>query len=106
MQLGLTLPKFRKKHVFSGEESVDAFYYDRCTPSPSQLLGLPPSEELKIKNLGCLMIVQAGIYLRLPITTTISAQTIFHYFFQRVSLLEYDFRDVAMGCVFLAAQCE
>lgn len=52
-----------------------------------------------------MMIIQAGIFLRLPITTTISAQIIFHYFYQRVSLMDYDFRDVAMGAVFLSAQC-
>lgn len=105
-QLGLTLQKFKKKYVYANIESQEAFYYDRFNPSPSQLIGFTTEEESKIKNLGCLMIIQAGIFLRLPITTTVSAQTIFHYFYQRVSLIHYDFRDVAMGAVFLAAQCE
>lgn len=52
------------------------------------------------------MINQGCILLRLPITTAITAQTIFHFYFQRVSLLRHDFRDIVMGAVFLAGKSE
>lgn len=44
--------------------------------------------------------------MKLPVSTTIVASSIAHYFFSRVGYLEYDFRDVVMGAMFLAAKSE
>jgi len=52
------------------------------------------------------MIFRAGESLKLPVSTTIVAVSIAHYFFSRRSFLDYDFRDVAMGATFLACKSE
>lgn len=52
------------------------------------------------------MIFRAGEALKLPVSTTVVAAAISQYFFSRASMLEYDFRDVAMGATFLACKSE
>lgn len=52
------------------------------------------------------MIIEAGLFLRMPVTSVVVAETILHFFYQRASLLKHDFRDIAMGAVFLAGKCE
>ena len=44
--------------------------------------------------------------LKLPVSTTIVAINIAQYYFTRKSFLDYDFRDVAMGSMFLACKSE
>ena len=50
------------------------------------------------------MIFRAGQSLELPVSTTVVAACISHYFFSRVGFLDYDFRDIAMGALFLASK--
>lgn len=50
------------------------------------------------------MIFRAGESLRLPVSTTVVASAIAHYFYSRAGMLDYDFRDVAMGATFLACK--
>jgi hypothetical protein len=52
------------------------------------------------------MIFRAGESLRLPVSTTVVAASIAHYFYSRASFLQHDFRDVAMGATFLACKSE
>lgn len=51
-------------------------------------------------------IFRAGESLKLPVSTTVVAASIAHYFFSRAGYLDYDFRDVAMGALFLACKSE
>ncbi len=52
------------------------------------------------------MIFRAGESLKLPVSTTIVATAISHYFYSRVGYLDFDFRDVIMGAMFLACKSE
>ena len=52
------------------------------------------------------MIFKAGEMLKLPVSTTIVTINIAQYYFTRKSFLDYDFRDVAMGAMFLACKSE
>jgi hypothetical protein len=52
------------------------------------------------------MLTEAGMFLKLPITTVVASQTILQFFYMRESLLKYDFRDIVMGAMFLAAKSE
>jgi hypothetical protein len=50
------------------------------------------------------MIFKAGESLKLPVSTSIVAASIAHYFYSRVGFIDYDFRDVALGAMFLACK--
>jgi len=50
------------------------------------------------------MIFRAAESLKLPASTAIVAVSVAHYFFSRVGHLDYDFRDVALGAMFLACK--
>jgi hypothetical protein len=52
------------------------------------------------------MIFRAGESLRLPVSTTVVAACIAHYFYSRMGMLDHDFRDVALGATFLACKSE
>lgn len=52
------------------------------------------------------LIFRAAESLKLPVSTSIVAASVSHYFFSRVGHLDYDFRDVAMGAMFLACKSE
>lgn len=52
------------------------------------------------------IIFKAGEMLKLPVSTTIVAVNIAQYYFTRRTFLDYDFRDVAMGAMFLACKSE
>ncbi len=52
------------------------------------------------------MLFKAGEMLRLPVSTTIVAMNIAQYYYTRKSFLDCDFRDVAMGAMFLACKSE
>jgi hypothetical protein len=50
--------------------------------------------------------LRAAESLKLPASTGIVAVSVAQYFFSRVGHLDYDFRDVAMGAIFLACKSE
>ena len=52
------------------------------------------------------MIYKAGVLLKIPVSTTVLGQSLFHFFFSRKSFVDFDFRDIAMGAVFLACKSE
>jgi|JI9StandDraft_2_1071091.scaffolds.fasta_scaffold1389887_1 hypothetical protein len=52
------------------------------------------------------MLFRAAESLRLPVSTAVVAASISHFFFSRLGYLDYDFRDVAMGAMFLACKSE
>ena len=92
--------------MFEGQESPDAFYFDRLQPTPAELDGLSELDEDRVRSIACQMITEAGVFLRLPVTTVVAAQTILQFFYQRCSLLKHDFRDIVMGALFLASKSE
>lgn len=104
--LGISEPAFRKKFVFEGQETPEAFFFDRLQPTPSELDGLSELDEDRARSIACQMLIEAGVFLKLPVTTVVAAQTILHFFYQRCSLLKHDFRDIVMGAMFLAGKCE
>ena len=55
------------------------------------------------EGVGCEMIQQMGILLRLPQVVLPSAQVMFHRFYARRSVKKFDVRHFAMGALFLAA---
>jgi len=81
---------------------------------PEELLGTSPSrsagitEEVETTNriFGCELIAQAGIMLRLSQAATTTAQILFHRFFYRKSMIDYEVLQVAMTSVFLATKIE
>ena len=52
------------------------------------------------------MIFRGAESLNIPVSTAVVASAIAHYFYSRKSHIEYDFRDVVMGTLFLACKSE
>ena len=52
------------------------------------------------------LIFRAAESLRLPTSTAVVASSISHFYFSRVGFLDDDFRDIAMGAMFLACKSE
>ena len=52
------------------------------------------------------MIFAAGESLKVPVSTTIVAISLCHFYYSRKSYIESDFRDIAMGAMFLACKSE
>ena len=52
------------------------------------------------------MIFKAGECLKLPVSTSIVAAAITHFYFSRQGFIGHDFRDVLMGALFLACKSE
>lgn len=104
--MGITKETFTKRFLYAGDASSDSYLLDRYAATPSQLQGLTIEQEKGIGYLMGEMIFRAGESLRLPVSTTVVAAAIAHYFYSRAGFLEHDFRDVAMGAIFLACKSE
>lgn len=52
------------------------------------------------------MIYHAGRALNVPISTTILAQSLIHFFYARKNYIEYDIRDAMIGAMYLACKSE
>ncbi|XP_031505781.1 uncharacterized protein LOC116268113 [Nymphaea colorata] len=104
--VGITRESFTRRFLYAADPHSDNYLLDRYAPTPSQLQGLSIEQE---KGIGYLMgeiIFRAGESLRLPVSTTVVAAAIAHYFYSRHGFLDHDFRDVAMGATFLACKSE
>lgn len=52
------------------------------------------------------MLADAGKSLKVPVSTTIIAQLLIHFFFARKDYINYDFRDAIIGAMYLACKSE
>lgn len=52
------------------------------------------------------LIFRAAEALKLPVSTAVVAAAISHFVYSRRGFIDYDFRDVAMGAMFLACKSE
>lgn len=104
--MGITRESFARRFLYCGDPASDSYLLDRFSATPSQLEGLSIEQEKGIGYLMGEMIFRAGESLRLPVSTTVVAASIAHYFYSRAGLLQHDFRDVAMGATFLACKSE
>jgi len=72
--------------------------------SPSCKHGISPSVEYQYRAFGCEVIREAADYLKLSPIGTSTAQNIFHRFYYRKSLCEFDVFGVAMGSVLVGSK--
>eukprot|EP01022_Parablepharisma_sp_SALTPOND_P000772 TRINITY_DN105022_c0_g1_i1.p3 TRINITY_DN105022_c0_g1~~TRINITY_DN105022_c0_g1_i1.p3 ORF type:complete len:481 (+),score=49.20 TRINITY_DN105022_c0_g1_i1:4477-5919(+) len=73
---------------------------------PSEYDGFSLEEENNLRLFGCELIQEAGIMLKLPQVTMITAMELFHRFCFRKSFLDTDLRHVVSACLFLATKLE
>ena len=67
---------------------------------------ISPNEELLHRLNGTSILSQTTTLLRLSASTYATSTTIFHRFYHRKSLREYDVWSVSLGCVVLACKVE
>ncbi|KAK5580625.1 hypothetical protein RB653_000647 [Dictyostelium firmibasis] len=72
--------------------------------SPSRKDGISFEIEDNLRRYGVEVIQEAGILLELPQATTVTGQVIFHRFYCRKSLKEYDVKTLAMGSLFVSTK--
>lgn len=80
---------------------------------PPEILSTPPSvrdgtltreEEALQRVFGCGWIQRAAILLRIPVESAANAQVIFHRFYFRRSMKEFDIKVTAAACVYLGCK--
>ena len=74
--------------------------------SPSRREGVADEVEISYRIAGCELIQEMGILLRLPQVVMATAQTLFHRFYYRKSLTQFDTHIVAIAALFLGAKVE
>jgi len=74
--------------------------------TPSRKDGVEEEVETSLRIYGCDFIQRAGLYLKMRAVTVASSQTIFHRFFFRRSLKEFDVRIVAAASMYLACKLQ
>lgn len=74
--------------------------------TPSRRDGVSEASELTYRIAGCELVQEMGILLRLPQVVMATAQTLFHRFYFRKSLLQFDVHVVALASLFLGAKVE
>lgn len=104
--IGISPALFAKKFIFAQQSNTDAFLLAPNTPSPSQLAGIDLEIIKKATSLMSELLFKAGESLQVPISTTIVAISIAHFYFSRRSLVEFDLRDCCLGAMFLACKSE
>ncbi|TGZ65745.1 hypothetical protein CRM22_005715 [Opisthorchis felineus] len=77
----------------------------RC-PTPSQLDNMDPELETDLRIVGCELIQDSGILLRLPQVALATAQVLYQRFFYSKSFVRHFYEHYAMACIFLAAKLE
>lgn len=74
--------------------------------SPSQEDGLDVATELELRSLGAGLVQGAGVLLRLPQLTIVSAAVVFQRFYFRKSFADFDVRIAATAALVLACKLE
>ena len=52
------------------------------------------------------MIFKAGNSLKVPVSTTVLAQILFHFYYSRVTFIHNDIRDAMIGAMYLVCKSE
>ncbi|BEJ16743.1 hypothetical protein CspHIS471_0601440 [Cutaneotrichosporon sp. HIS471] len=71
---------------------------------PSRADGVPAHLEADLRTVGCMMIQEAGVMLKLPQSTLATAQVILHRFFYVSSLTSFGVNDLSVSCLYLATK--
>nr|CDI54025.1 cyclin-like protein [Melanopsichium pennsylvanicum 4] len=74
--------------------------------SPSMTDGLSYALEMELRALGCHIIQQAGMLLRLPQRTMAVAQVFYQRFWFTSSMCDFSAADIAMGALLLSTKLE
>ncbi|VDO03195.1 unnamed protein product [Rodentolepis nana] len=88
--------------------SIDSYVIpvEKLSPTPSSVDGLDPKTEFDLRYLGCELIQDAGILLKLPQVAMATAQVLYQRYFYSKSFVRYVYEHYAMACIFLAAKIE
>ncbi|CAH8635239.1 unnamed protein product [Heterobilharzia americana] len=79
---------------------------ERLFPTPSQLDKMDYEIEVDLRIVGCELIQDSGILLRLPQVAMATAQVLYQRFFYSKSFVRHFYEHYAMACIFLAAKLE
>ncbi|GAC75238.1 cyclin L [Moesziomyces antarcticus T-34] len=79
---------------------------EQLEPTPSMNDGLPHHLEMELRALGCQIIQQTGVLLRLPQRTAAVAQVFFHRFWYVSSMADFSANEIALGCLLLSTKLE
>lgn len=90
---------------------------ERLSPTPSQLDNMDPEMEINLRIVGCELIQDSGVLLKLPQVAMATAQVLYQRFFYSKSFVRHFYevslsifrlypQHYAMACVFLAAKLE
>lgn len=74
--------------------------------TPSMAHGLSFDAEMELRALGCQMIQQIGVLLRLPQRTMASAQVFFQRFWYTSSMCDFSASEIAIGTLLLSTKLE
>ncbi|KAL3320730.1 Cyclin-L1 [Cichlidogyrus casuarinus] len=79
---------------------------DKLKPTPSEQDNLDPEIEMDLRILGCELIQESGILLKLPQVAMASAQNLYQRFFYSKSFVRHFYEHYSMACIYLAAKIE
>ncbi|CAH8678939.1 unnamed protein product [Schistosoma haematobium] len=79
---------------------------ERLFPTPSQLDKMEYETEIDLRILGCELIQDSGVLLRLPQVAMATAQVLYQRFFYSKSFVRHFYEHYAMACIFLSAKLE
>ncbi|KAG9100489.1 hypothetical protein FS749_015082 [Ceratobasidium sp. UAMH 11750] len=74
--------------------------------TPSAVHGYSMEEELSARQKGVELLLRVAGQLRLPVNAFVAAASYFHRFYMRNSIRDYNYRDIAATCIFLATKVE
>ncbi|KAF6770172.1 hypothetical protein AHF37_11712 [Paragonimus kellicotti] len=79
---------------------------ERLKPTPSEFDNMDSELETELRVIGCELIQDSGVLLRLPQVAMATAQVLYQRFFYSKSFVRHFYEHYAMACVFLAAKLE
>ncbi|CAH8588479.1 unnamed protein product [Dicrocoelium dendriticum] len=79
---------------------------ERRSPTPSMLDGMDSELETELRIMGCELIQDSGVLLRLPQVAMATAQVLYQRFFYSKSFIRHFYEHYSMACIFLAAKLE
>ncbi|KAK8854851.1 hypothetical protein IAR55_003590 [Kwoniella newhampshirensis] len=80
---------------------------EQIVSTPSARDGIPSEVEDDLRVVGCMLIQEAGVMLKLPQNTMATAQVLFHRFYYISSLCSFGVNDISISALFLSSKlCE
>ncbi|VWU49003.1 cyclin [Hepatocystis sp. ex Piliocolobus tephrosceles] len=76
------------------------------TKTPSEKKNVLKNDETKLRIHGCQLLQEAGIILKLKAVTITTSQVLFHRFYFKESLTDFDVKIIAPSALFLASKLE